>query len=302
MTVKFNPDTDIPSLKGKVIFITGGTAGLGSASVTALAKHEPAHIYFSGRNTAAAEKLIASIKKDLPEAQLTFVNLDLTSIASVNTATQQFKHDRLDILMCNAGVMGTPPQLSKDGWEIQFATNHLGHAALIKQLLPVLLKTAEAPDSDVRIVINTSEGWTMHPKKGIDFDTLNTTQDAPFGNWVRYGQSKLANVIYARELARRYPSIKSAAVHPGIINTGLVGNLSLGNRLFVRATTIGRMVPLEQGVLNQLYLSACMKKEDIVNGSTYYPVGKELQKLDDAATSQELATKLWDWTEKAFQV
>ncbi|RDW70420.1 hypothetical protein BP5796_08817 [Coleophoma crateriformis] len=228
---KFDPDTDIPSLKGKVIYIVG-----------------------------------ASIKKDLPEAQLSFVDFDLASVASVNAVAQQFKHDRLDILMCNAGIMAAPPLLSQDGWEIQFATNHLGHAALIKQLLPVLLKTAEGPDSDVRIVINTSEGWTMHPKKGIDFETLNTTQDSLFAS--------------QRDLRKRTSEEVSkyqiSDCSPGIINTGLVGNLKLADRLFVHATTIGRMVTLEQGVLNQLYLSAGMKKEDIVNGSTYYPVGKEL--------------------------
>jgi NAD(P)-dependent dehydrogenase (short-subunit alcohol dehydrogenase family) len=132
--------------------------------------------------------------------------MDLTSLSSIKSSTPQLT--RLDLLMCNAGIMATPPSLSKDGYEIQFATNHLGHAMLIKQLLPTMLKTAEEPRSDVRIVILTSMGWRAHPKAGIEFSTLNTTQDrAIFGGWVRYGQSKLANLVYAAELARRYPNI-----------------------------------------------------------------------------------------------
>jgi len=182
----------------------------------AMANQHPAHIYFSGRNLSRAQELISDIHKTIPTASLTFIELDLSSLLSIKTAIQQFSHKRLDILMCNAGIMAKPPQLSKDGYEIQFATNHLGHALLIKHLLPIMLGTVEKPGADVRIVLLTSTGWRGHPKGGINFAGLKTTQDfGAFGPWIRYGQSKLANIVYAAELARRYPSIISISVHPG---------------------------------------------------------------------------------------
>lgn len=164
-----------------------GTSGLGAASIKALAKHNPEHIYFSGRNSNAAQSLITQIKDEIRFVNLTFIKMDFTSLASVKAAVQDFTHSRLDLLMCNAGIMAVPPGLSKDGYEIQFATNHLGHAMLIQQLLPVLNRTAETPGSDVRIVCLTSEGWKGHPKDGVTFSELKTTQDRFMGSWVRYG-------------------------------------------------------------------------------------------------------------------
>lgn len=88
---------------------------------------------------------------------------------------------------CNAGIMDKPPAQSKDGFEIHFAVNYLAHAMLIRELLPVMQRTAETPESDVRLVSLTSEGWAMHPKGGISFDTIRTSQDGFIEkNW-RYG-------------------------------------------------------------------------------------------------------------------
>lgn len=153
----------------------------------ALAHHDPEHIYFSGRSTKTAEALVAEIRTTKPKVSITFIEMDLASLASVKASANKFTHGRLDLLMCNAGIMATPPALSKDGYEIQFATNHLGHAMLIRQLLPVMLKTANSPNSDVRIVCLTSDGWKGHPGKGVSFSTIRTTQDTFFGAWTRYG-------------------------------------------------------------------------------------------------------------------
>ena len=153
----------------------------------AFAHHEPRHIYFSGRNKKVAESLLAEIKTTKPSVSITFVEMDLTSLASVKAAAKMFTHNRLDLLMCNAGIMASPPALSKDGYEIQFATNHLGHAMLIKQLLPIMITTANGPDSDVRIVSLTSDGWKGHPADGVTFSSIRTTQDTFFGSWARYG-------------------------------------------------------------------------------------------------------------------
>ncbi|KAB8079686.1 hypothetical protein BDV29DRAFT_187020 [Aspergillus leporis] len=187
----FNPDSDIPDLSGQVIFITGGMAGLGAESVIQLAKHSPARIYLSSRNAKTAEVIIKQIL--------------LT------------KETRLDVLMCNAGIMAQPPGLTKDGYEVQFGTNHLGHALLIHKPLPLLQRTADT-GADVRIVIPTSVGYRLHPCGGIIFDALKTTQDfGAFGRWRRYGQSKLANLLYAREFSRRYPATTTVSIHPGVV-------------------------------------------------------------------------------------
>jgi NAD(P)-dependent dehydrogenase (short-subunit alcohol dehydrogenase family) len=124
--------------------------------------------------------------------------------------------------------MAIPTGLTKDGYEIQFGTNHLGHALLIKLLLPTLQRTADETKggADPRIVLLASKGMTLHPTGGIVFDELRTTQEnLAFAHWRLYGQSKLANILYAAELARRLPQITSVSVHPGVMMTGLVTGL-----------------------------------------------------------------------------
>ncbi|CAK7209615.1 hypothetical protein SBRCBS47491_000503 [Sporothrix bragantina] len=267
----FNPEKDIPSLAGKVIFVTGGTNGLGRESVLAFAKHGPAHIYFTGRDAAAAASLAEAIKPfNVPS---TFLELDMMSLSTVKAAVARFSHDRLDILMCNAGIMAKPPSLTKDGYELQFGVNHLAHGMVIQKLLPVLQKTAAEPNSDVRIVCLTSTG-----------------------------QSKLANVVYARELASRYPNITSVSIHPGVVETGLVTNLGFLKKKFVYVTTTLTGDPIvspEEGCWNQVWAAAAAKKSELVNGAIYYPIGvMSNSELDTVAQDPALATKLWDYTDK----
>ncbi|KAK1546533.1 short-chain dehydrogenase/reductase family Oxidoreductase [Colletotrichum paranaense] len=298
-----------------------GTAGLGKSTILALLAHNPSHIYFSGRSHASAEALIdaaASSSSSPTPPPLTFVPLDQTSLPSIRAAIKKhFTHTRLDILINNAGIMAGAPGLSADGYEIQFATNHLGHAMVVRELLPVLLRTAggsgssssdgggggdDAP-ADVRIINLTSVGYQAHPRDGISFETLGTTQTGPpvLGQWIRYGQSKLANILFTRELARRHPSITTLAIHPGVVDTGLVTNQSRLNRLFVYLpqTIMGSSVLTpEQGCWNQVWAAAAAKKTDLVNGGFYMPVGHLADdKLDKVATDGELAGRLWRWTE-----
>ncbi|KAI0884934.1 oxidoreductase [Annulohypoxylon maeteangense] len=301
--VDFDPERDIPSLRNRVIFITGGTAGLGRASVEALAKHEPAHIYFTGRNAQSGESLIADVKKSNPAVGMTFVKMDMASLTSVKKACDQFLHARLDILMCNAGIMDEPLAVSEDGFEIHFAVNHLAHAMITKRLLPIMLKTAEIPDSDVRLISLTSVGWQMHPKNGIAFDTLRSKQGnlTMLGFSLRYGQSKLSNILYAAEIARRYPSIKAVSVHPGVVATDLVNNLPTMRKALVYGTNwlMGISVMDEnKGRLSQLWVAAGASRNELVNGAYYMPVGVlSNDKLDKTAKSEELARELWLYTE-----
>lgn len=280
-----------------------GTAGLGAASIQAFAKHNPAHIYFTGRNAERAHALIAETKKAVTTANLTFIECDLASLASIQAGMQQFTHPRLDILVCNAGVMSQPPGLSKDGYEIHFAVNHLGNALVVKHLLPTLLRTAEQqPGADVRIVLLSSEAWRTHPAEGVQFATLRTAQDLGWTwHWRRYGQSKLANILYAAELARRFPSITTTSLHPGVVNTKLLQDMSAAEKAFVYVVKLGNVVTPETGVLNQLWAAAGADKADIENGAFYMPVGVLSQSsLDKVAKSRELATQLWEWTDTAL--
>lgn len=189
-----------------------------------------------------------------------------------------------------------PPGLTEDGYEIQFGTNHLGHALLIRKLLPVLERTAEI--SDVRVVILTSLGFKF--ARGISFDTVKSVQEGVLGPWVRYGQSKLANLLYARELARRYPSLTSISVTPGVVNTGLVENLGRFNRAFVWVTNLGHMMGPEEGAYNQLW-AVSTPKDGLRNGWFYEPVGVLSNKLDKVAKDEGLAEKLWEWTDEALK-
>lgn len=127
--------------------------------------------------------------------------------------------------------MATPPALTADGYEIQFGTNHMGHALLIKHLLPLLETTADGY-GDARVVSLTSLGAGIIRDPGIDFGQFKTTMDRGFGaQWTRYGFSKLANILYSQQLAKRHPRITTASVHPGVIKTDLVGTLGFWERL-----------------------------------------------------------------------
>jgi NAD(P)-dependent dehydrogenase (short-subunit alcohol dehydrogenase family) len=271
-----------------------GTAGLGKETILALAAHNPQRIYFSGRDSKRAEAIIAEANN---AASLVFIQCDLTSLASVEKAAKQIalESDRLDTVICNAGVMNVPPALTKDGYEVHFGINHVGHALLLKILLPLILRTAEMPGSDVRIVSLTSQGFTTHPSDGIIFKDLRTTQDTMFVRPTRYGQSKLANLLYAAELARRYPQITSVSVHPGVVSTDLLQTQTAFMKALIRITNPFVLTPAE-GARNQLWAATAVKS-GITNGEYYEPVG-ELGKHARKSKDTKLAAELWEWTEK----
>jgi NAD(P)-dependent dehydrogenase (short-subunit alcohol dehydrogenase family) len=241
-----------------------------------------------------------------PSTKLTFIECDLSSLVSVQSASKKFLSvsSRLDVLMCNAGIMATPATLSPDGYEIQFATNHLGPALLIKLLLPRMLDTASQPSSDVRIVNLASVAYQSAPPSGIEFAKLKT-KDANYGpfyspnKWLCYGQSKLANILYAKELAARYPSITSVAVHPGFIRTGLHAHESWVDRQIVNLIA-DKWVEKEQGAWTQTW-AATAGKSQVTSGKYYEPVGVETVPTTKPGKDAELAKRLWEWTEKELE-
>lgn len=357
-TFDFN---ETPSQAGKTYLITGGasclsslhlsllrrlilnlkrpgTGGLGAQSVVSLANHPspPAHIYFSGRSAARAEEVIAKCPSSV---QVTFLQADLASPASMKEAAQKFlqNESKLDVLLLNAGIMAVPFELNKEGVEIQFATNHVGHALVSPsppsfqstpfpdhhlwslQLFRLLLQTLLATP-DARVVSLTSQGYFLASKSGINMSTLDQPVSSVLGqDWGSYGRAKLANLVYGQEIARRYPQLTVANIHPGdpprstitgrltltlpdlagVVSTDLVGHLSIWWRLFVWASQFGQLLTAEQGALNQLW--ACTAPtSDLKTGAYYEPLGKET-KVDKTAGDVKLGTELWEWTEGALE-
>ncbi len=296
----FNPSKDIPSLKDKVILITGANSGLGKSSALEFARHGPARIFVAARSVEKANAAIADIKKAVPDAPpLEPLELDLASFDSVKSAAKAVtaQSQRLDILMLNAGIMAVPHGLTKDGYEIQFGTNHMGHALLTKLLLPTLLRTAEQHNPDVRVVVLSSGTISMAPPAGINFADCKTSATG-MGTPSLYGQSKLANALFAQELARQHPTLKVASIHPGVVATNLLGPLIERFRLL---NLLRPIVPLliagpDKGARNQLW--AAVAKE-VVSGEFYTPVGiVGTIKGTDKVRDKELAKQLWEWTEK----
>ena len=259
-----------------------------------------AHIYLGARNASKAETAISHIKETVPEAQITFLELDLASLASVKRAAETFTKSsaQLDILMNNAGVMALPEGLTEDGYEIQFGTNHVGHALFTKLLMPTLVKTAET-GADVRIVNLTSDAHKFAPKGGLVLKEAKTDMKA-YSTWTRYGQSKLANILFTKSLVKHYPSIKSIAVHPGGIDTGLSQGFQNSHpwlTKWVKPLVWWLLKTPEQGALTQLFAATSM---DAKSGVYYTPVAKETAP-SGYAQDNGLAEVLWAWTEEQLK-
>ncbi|KAH8689141.1 hypothetical protein BGW36DRAFT_77877 [Talaromyces proteolyticus] len=294
----FNPTSDIPSLEGKVILITGANAGIGKETAIGLAKHNPAKIFLACRNASKASAAIADIQARVPNCpSVEFLQLDLASFSSVREAAATFKlrSDRLDILINNAGVAALPPGKTKDGNEIQLGTNHLGHFLLTKLLLPVLQQTAAQAQSakDVRIVNLSSIAYKylLWNRKGINFEDLN------FGNrawhaWGRYAQSKLSNILFTKELAARYPELTAVVVHPGVIDTDIWEN----NWSAKLSRWIFRWIWYDAKTGSHTTLFAATAGS-VQSGDFYFPIGK-LEAGTKLSNDPKLAKRLWEWSEE----
>jgi len=229
--------------------------------------------------------------------------MDLESLASVRRAAKTLLDDgpdRLDVLLLNAGIGAVPASTTKEGYELQFGTNHMGHALLTKLLLrPLLLKTAEQHGT-ARVIVLSSSGHTMAPEGGIIFDSLKTNCDS-ISTWARYGRSKLANVLFAKELARRYPVLTTASVHPGAVSTNLDTTYKSSSSWLT--SSVWRIffflasVDVATGTKNQLWAAT---SNDVVSGTYYAPVGVT-GKGSPLTEDKALAEKLWEWTEKELE-
>nr|MBF6620797.1 SDR family NAD(P)-dependent oxidoreductase [Patulibacter sp.] len=208
--------TDIDDLRGRRAVVTGANSGLGLQTATELAR-AGADVTLACRSAERAERAVATIRDAVPGALLHVEALDLSDLASVRACAERITANGqpLDILINNAGVMATPQRRTADGFELQLGTNHLGHFAFTGLLLDAL-RAAPAP----RVVTVSS---AMHRVGSIDFDDLQWERS--YGPWKAYGRSKLANLLFARELQVRVDAagipLRSYAAHPGYSATAL---------------------------------------------------------------------------------
>jgi retinol dehydrogenase-12 len=280
-----------------------GNSGIGRPTCLYLARHNPARIIILARNPKTGESITKEIQEASPQVEVTFLECNLGSFASVQAAAKQIISftQRLDILLCNAGILNAPPSLTEDGYEVHFGVNYLGHALLIKLLLPLLLKTTEI-HPDVRVILLGSDGYRFHDPRGIIFKDLKTSQRnltrlGMFGGMLRYFQSKLAVILYTVQLARRYPMIKFVAIHPGIVNTSMTPNWVKANALTRLITAGGDLKTPEEGSWNQLWAATGSR---VVSGEYYEPVGvpgTRTKKSKDV----ELGNELWEWTKEQLK-
>ncbi|HEY2769969.1 MAG TPA: oxidoreductase [Solirubrobacteraceae bacterium] len=207
---------DIPDQHGRVAVVTGANSGLGIATARGLAG-AGATVVMACRDRGKGERAVEEIRAGVPDADLDLRELDLADLDSVHAfaAALSESHGRLDLLINNAGVMAPPRRLTKDGFESQLGTNHLGHFALTGLLMSALL-AADAPR-----VVTVASG--AHRIGRINFDNLNG--ERRYNNWLAYGQSKLANLMFCFELQRRAGAagteLLSMAAHPGYAATNL---------------------------------------------------------------------------------
>jgi NAD(P)-dependent dehydrogenase (short-subunit alcohol dehydrogenase family) len=292
---------DIPDQTGRTILVTGANSGLGLRSAEALAA-KGAKVLLGCRNEQKAAAAVEQITAKATGPDPVVVKLDLSDLASVRAAAKEVAGmvGELDVLMNNAGVMAIPMDRTADGFEMQFGTNHLGHFALTGLLLPVLSK-ATAP----RVVTTSS---TAHRSGRMRCDDLNA--ETGYRRWSAYGQSKLANLLFMRELDRRAreagSDLVSVAAHPGYAATHLqsVGAEKSGRRLTALFMRTGNAIVAQSdamGALPQLYGAT----ESDVQGGEFFGPDRLFQsrghpkRVGSTAAAKDMAAahRLWQVSE-----
>jgi NAD(P)-dependent dehydrogenase (short-subunit alcohol dehydrogenase family) len=301
---------DIPSQLGRTAIVTGANSGLGFYTALELGR-AGASVTLAVRTLAKGEEAKAKMLALAPEADLTIAELDVASLASVKKFAadwQKKNKNGLDLLINNAGVMAIPKRTTVDGFEMQFGTNHLGHFALTGQLLPAL---AKRPGSRV---VNVSS--TAHRAGTMDWDDL--MGEKSYSPWRRYGQSKLANLLFTSELNSRLAAagldVTAMTAHPGYAATNLASVApdmkgtraeGLERRLMDwGARTIAQ--PAEWGALPTLYAATVVDLPgdsfigpDGFGGQTGYP---KIAQRTKKAQSGEDARHLWSVSEQLTNV
>lgn len=276
-------------LNGRTFVVTGVNSGLGYETMRVLTMRG-AHVIGAARNMAKARESCALIN-----GNATPIACELSEMDSVAACAYKIKAMGIgvDVLICNAGIMALPELQVKNGLEMQFLTNHLGHF-----LLTYLLQDALKASPEGRIVMLSSAAHRMAPRGGIAFDNLDGRDS--YSPWAAYGQSKLANLLTARSFNERLAgsSVTANAVHPGVITTNLGRNMSgwfgrvLSNPM-VNSVRQSFMKTVPQGAATQCYVAAHPDLKGV--GGKYYvdckPAAVSIQAKDD-----KLAKRLWDYS------
>lgn len=291
---------NMPDLQGKVVIVTGGNSGLGFESVKAFVR-KGAKVILACRSVEKGEQARLKILKEVPAAKIETAELDLTDLESVRQFAKAFQknHSRLDVLLNNAGIMTTPYFQTKDGFEGQIGTNHLGHFALTGLLLGLIRKTPKSR------VVNVSS--VAHQAGKLNFDNLLFENGTGYSPMKAYGDSKLANLLFTYELQRFFEKNHinsiSVAAHPGVSQTDLFRHLD--KKWYFRLIYPGfRMISQksEAGVLPQLLAATDLH----VRGGDFYGPGGFMQlkgypvkvSSNGASRNIENAARLWKISEE----
>jgi NAD(P)-dependent dehydrogenase (short-subunit alcohol dehydrogenase family) len=284
---------DIPDQTGRLAVVTGANSGLGLITAQELAR-AGATVVIACRNLSKGEQAADQIRRSVPAAQLALEELDLADLSSVGAFSDRLHSDHsvLDLLVNNAGVMAPPRRLTRDGFESQLGTNHLGHFALTGRLLDLLLA---APDPRV---VTLSSG--AHRIGRINFGDLQS--ERRYINWLAYGQSKLANLMFCFELQRRAvaadTALRSVSAHPGYAATNLqfAGPSRFYEKAIMAVSNKVIAQSAEMGALPSLYAATA----DVPGGSFVGPDGLAEQRgyphvvtAAGKAYDEESWQKLW---------
>lgn len=287
--------SNIPDQTGKIVVITGSSSGIGFEAARVLA-NKNAKVIIAVRNLDKGDAAKLKIKQEHPNADVEVMELDLADLSSVKNFTDNFKQkfNQLNILINNAGVMIPPYSKTKDGFELQIGTNHLGHFALTLQLLNLLKRTSHSR------IVNVSSN--AHKYGNINFGDLNW-EKRKYQAWRAYGDSKIANLHFTKELAQRLNSInvKVTAAHPGWTAT----DLQRHSKVFEFMNNFFAMKP-EQGALPTLRAAI---DENANSGDYFGPDGWQEWKgypvkvdTNNLAKDETIAKKLWEVSEKLTNV
>jgi NAD(P)-dependent dehydrogenase (short-subunit alcohol dehydrogenase family) len=284
---------DIPDQSGRLAVVTGANSGLGAVVAGELANRGD-EVVLACRDTVKGEAVAKAILAGSPRGSARVAPLDLGDLASVRGFATAFGggHDRVDLLVNNAGVMAPPRRMTKDGFELQFGTNHLGHFALTGLLLPLLL---ESPSP--RVVTVTSQA---HRSGNINFDDL--AGERRYNRWAAYGQSKLANLMFALELDRRSRraglKLRSHAAHPGWAATNLQSAgpavpyerlfMAIANRFYAQSAEMGALPILFAATYPDLAGGSFVGPDGLGEGRGYPKLVQGSRRSQDAVTAERL--------------
>ncbi|WP_293030164.1 oxidoreductase [Natronococcus sp.] len=288
---------DVPDQSGRTIVVTGANSGIGLETTRELARNG-ATVIMACRSIDRGEQAARDVRRDAPDADLRVEECDLGDLESVHRFADRLDDVEIDVLINNAGVMAIPRSETADGFETQFGVNHLGHFALTGLVLENLATDGDEP---ARVVTVSS---AVHERGRIRFEDLHGERS--YDEWEAYAQSKLANVLFAYELERRFLTAglnaDSMAVHPGYANTNLQyrGPEQRGSRLRMAAMKLMNAVvaqPSATGALPTLYAATAPEAE---GGAYYGPSGlasvrgtPERQASSDRSYDEETARWLW---------